>query len=273
MGSRVLKNYWVTKYTKMPGHWLLASLGKRVLRPGGLELSRWMIEELGISDKDSVVEFAPGLGRTAQLILEKRPFSYTGVEKSELAAAQARNIVSGPGRSIQIGDAAATGLPEGGATLACGEAFLTMQSMQVKANILHEIARILKPGGLYGLHELGLKTDSSEKAAEIHRDLSMSIHVNALPLSLSKWREFLESAGFEVIKVKTLPMALLEPVRLLKDEGFCGLLRIVKNLLLHPSALLRVLQMRKQFRRHSAELQAIGIIARKRKSTYENSVS
>ena len=26
--------------TKMPGHWLLARLGKRVLRPGGRELTR-----------------------------------------------------------------------------------------------------------------------------------------------------------------------------------------------------------------------------------------
>ena len=31
---------------KMPGHWLLASLGKRVLRPGGLELTCRLLEEL-----------------------------------------------------------------------------------------------------------------------------------------------------------------------------------------------------------------------------------
>ena len=28
---------------KMPGHWLMARLGKRVLRPGGMELTRRMI--------------------------------------------------------------------------------------------------------------------------------------------------------------------------------------------------------------------------------------
>jgi len=31
---------------KMPGHWLLSRLGKRVLRPGGLELTRQMLEIL-----------------------------------------------------------------------------------------------------------------------------------------------------------------------------------------------------------------------------------
>ena len=49
---------------KMPGHWLLAKLGKRVLRPGGLELTRVMLKRLDIQSCDAVVEFAPGLGVT-----------------------------------------------------------------------------------------------------------------------------------------------------------------------------------------------------------------
>ena len=34
--------------SKMPGHWLLARLGKRVLRPGGLNLTRQLLESLAI---------------------------------------------------------------------------------------------------------------------------------------------------------------------------------------------------------------------------------
>ena len=34
--------------TKMPGHWLLARLGKRVLRPGGRELTRQMLDSINI---------------------------------------------------------------------------------------------------------------------------------------------------------------------------------------------------------------------------------
>ena len=33
---------------KMPGHWLLAKMGKRVLAPGGLELTRVMLDRLAI---------------------------------------------------------------------------------------------------------------------------------------------------------------------------------------------------------------------------------
>lgn len=53
------------------GHWLLAKMGKRVLRPGGAVLTHKMIADLGIGAGDEVVELAPGLGYTAALLLLK----------------------------------------------------------------------------------------------------------------------------------------------------------------------------------------------------------
>jgi methyltransferase type 11 len=49
------------------GHWMLAKLGKRVLRPGGRELTEFLIKELQITPEDDIVEFAPGLGFTANI--------------------------------------------------------------------------------------------------------------------------------------------------------------------------------------------------------------
>lgn len=46
---------------RQPGHWLLAGLGKKVLRPGGLELTRDMICQLRLEPQDDIIEFAPGL--------------------------------------------------------------------------------------------------------------------------------------------------------------------------------------------------------------------
>ncbi len=253
-----------SSYERMPGHWVLASMGKRVLRPGGLELSRWMIGELGIGERDEVVELAPGLGRTAELILEYGPYSYTGIEKSEGAAFEAQKKISGPNRSIRVGDAQATGLADEYATIACGEAFLTMQNPQVKEKIVKEVLRILKPHGLYGLHELSLSTDSAAVTAHVHRELSENIHVNARPLSVEGWKNLLEDAGFEILKLKLLPMALLEPGRLVKDEGVGGVAKLAMNLMLHPSAMSRVRRMRANFKKHSDVLRAVGIIAKKR---------
>jgi hypothetical protein len=72
--------------SKMPGHWLLARLGKSVLRPGGLNLTRRMLESLAIQPSDAVVEFAPGLGVTARMTLDLHPAAYTAIEDDEAAA-------------------------------------------------------------------------------------------------------------------------------------------------------------------------------------------
>ena len=61
----------------VPGHWLLARLGKRVLRPGGRELTEQMLQALPLAGRD-VVELAPGLGLTAREILAREPGSYVG---------------------------------------------------------------------------------------------------------------------------------------------------------------------------------------------------
>lgn len=67
--------------SRMSGHWLLARIGKRVLRPGGLALTKRLLTSLAIDTSDDVVEFAPGLGTTARLILKRGPRSYVGLER------------------------------------------------------------------------------------------------------------------------------------------------------------------------------------------------
>jgi len=78
----------------MPGHWLLARLGERVLRPGGLEptawMLGWMLGPLGVGPEDDVVELAPGLGVTARRTLAHGPASDAEVERDEGWAGAAR---------------------------------------------------------------------------------------------------------------------------------------------------------------------------------------
>src|SRR3954468_23839589 len=96
---------------KMPGHWLLARLGKRVLRPGGRQMTCRMIEALNIQPCDTVIEFAPGLGATARLTLQRKPASYTAVERDKDAAALVERFLNGPGQRCVVGFAEDTGLP------------------------------------------------------------------------------------------------------------------------------------------------------------------
>src|ERR1039458_10729013 len=75
---------------KLQGHWILARAGKRVLRPGGLELTRRMLDALAIGPQDRIVEFAPGLGLTARMALRKHPLVYWGVEREPAAVEHLR---------------------------------------------------------------------------------------------------------------------------------------------------------------------------------------
>ena len=49
------------KISVQQGHWVLANVGKKVLRPGGIELTQKMIASLHINSEDDVVESPPGL--------------------------------------------------------------------------------------------------------------------------------------------------------------------------------------------------------------------
>ncbi|MEA5118585.1 MAG: class I SAM-dependent methyltransferase [Propionicimonas sp.] len=247
----------------VPGHWLLARLGKRVLRPGGRELTLQMLDAVPLAGLD-VVELAPGLGLTAREILASSPRSYTAVDESPEAAALVRRAIGEAGRVVD-GDAAHTGLPAASADAVIGEALLTMQTDRGKTAIIDEAVRVLRPGGYYAIHELGLQPDELDDHAKtaIRQDLARAIKVNARPLTMAEWRAALAGHGLEVEFTATAPMALLDLRRNLADEGVRGVLRIAGNLVRNPAARRRVLTMRTVFRRHRQALVAVTLVARR----------
>lgn len=250
------------KTERMPGHWVLARMGKRVLRPGGMELTRRMLAALRVGRPDEVVEFAPGLGVTARLTLALNPKSYTAVERDESAAALVSRYLEGAGRRCVVGSAAATGLPAESATVVYGEAMLTMRTGEEKRRIVCEAARLLKPGGRYAVHEMCLR-DGVEGGArkEVERALTGVVNHGVRPLTVSEWRWLLEGEGFVVKATEVAPMALLEPARVVADEGLSRALRFALNVLRDNEARRRVFEMRRVFRRQRNQIAAAVIIA------------
>jgi cyclopropane fatty-acyl-phospholipid synthase-like methyltransferase len=248
---------------KMPGHWVLARLGKRVLRPGGMQLTSLMLKALGIQPTDDVVEFAPGMGLTSRLTIELGPASYTAVERDKAAAKIVSAYLKGDRQRCVVGSASDTGLPEQSATVVYGEAMLTMQTEEMKRDIVREAHRLLKSGGRYGIHEMCLLSDDLDENTrkETERALTGVVHHGVRPLAVSEWRSLLESAGFEVQSVKMASMSLLEPRRLISDEGFAGALRFAWNVLRDSEARRRVFEMRSVFRRYRKELAAVALVA------------
>lgn len=247
------------------GHWILAKMGKKVLRPGGKELTLKLIQNLNIDSSDDIVEFAPGLGYTASVALQKHPHTYTGIELNEEATKILRKSIHGEGRKIIIGNAADSSLDENFASKVYGEAMLTMHADHRKSEIIREAHRILKKGGLYGIHELGLFPNEIDKEIkdDIQKQLAQTIKVNARPLTQNEWIDLIEKEGFKVVHVETNSMSLLELKRLIDDEGVLRTLKIIFNILTHPNERKRILAMRNTFRKYNKQLNAIAIIAEK----------
>ena len=251
----------------LQGHWLLARIGKHVLRPGGKKLTERMLANADIAGKD-VVEFAPGLGLTTRAILERDPKSYRGVDRDPQVVDIISKLTSEkatiPASCVQR-DAADTGLESNSADVVIGEAMLTMQTERGKQAIIGEAFRLLRAGGTYSIHELGLQPDNLDESVkdEVRKALARSIKVNARPLTEQEWRELLEAEGFEVLWRGKEPMALLDMKRNIADEGIGGELRILRNVLGNKDIRARVLNMKHTFDKYSNELTGIAFVVRK----------
>ncbi|GAA3755067.1 class I SAM-dependent methyltransferase [Microbacterium kribbense] len=247
----------------VPAHWLLARLGKKVLRPGGRQLTTRLVGMLPLAGAD-VVELAPGLGLTARMLVNAHPRSYVGVEEDADAAAIAADAVGDAG-AITVGNAKSTGLDSASCDVVLNEAMLTMNTNRSKGEILDEVARILRPGGCYAVHELSLVPDDipAATAEDVRLSLVRSQKVNTRPLTTSEWRALFEAHGMRVEKIVHAPMRLLHFRRLLADEGVRGTLRIAGNYLRDADVRRRVNTMRASFRRNERHIAAIAIIASK----------
>lgn len=248
-----------------PGHWVLAQLGKKVLRPGGLEATRILLRQMNITSADHVVEFAPGLGITAKMILQHSPASYTAIERDTAAVERLQKFLPSD-CSVSHGAAEASGLNPHSASRVIGEAMLTMHPVKTKSAIISEAGRILKPGGLYGIHEMVLRSDNTPQPVrrELCRMMSKSIHHGVTPLSTTEWLALLDEHGFVPICVEYVPFKLLNPLRIIADEGLTGAVKFALNVARNKPARRRVLDMRRVFRRYEQHLSAIVIIAAKK---------
>ena len=250
---------------RMQGHWLLAKLGKRILRPGGRALTVKLLERAKPAGGDDIVELGPGVGATAEVLLRANPRSYRGVDPNPEGRDAVKNILKKhPRADYVVADARETGLEDAWADLVVGEAMLTIQDDAGKNAIIAEAARLLRPGGRYAIHEMAWLPDHTDEERETaRRELSRVIKVGARPLTLEGWKELLATHGLEAEWHDRAPLHLLEPRRIVSDEGLWGALRFWNNARRLPGASDRLKAMRQGFQLQGKLMGGIVILARK----------
>lgn len=254
-----VKRPWeVLPLDKLPGYWFLASFGKQVLRPGGIKLTRIMMDEVAIQADDVVVEYAPGMGVTAKMALDKNPLEYIAIERDEAAAAYLNQLLEFNPKyhCIQMNAADTLDLPDNCASVVYGESMLSIHNEENKQNVMNEVKRILKPGGRYAMQEITVIPDDIDpaKADAMRKEIIRSVHHPAWPYTIGQWKQFLSDNGFELQFQAQRPVELLEQERLLEDEGPEMALSFIYNLLEDPEATKRFQHMRSVFQKYKNNL-------------------
>ena len=109
--------------------------------------------------------------------------------------------------------------------------------------------------GLVDREYLPYVTDVAQRLAREVADLAFW---RRLGLTMQAW-----SIGLAIAAESVAPMHLLEPKRLVRDEGLFGAVRFVWNVLRNRSARQRVFRMRRVFREYRDHLAAIMLVGRK----------
>ncbi|SDZ30867.1 Methyltransferase domain-containing protein [Evansella caseinilytica] len=215
---------------KMQGHLFLASLGKKMLRPGGKQATERIIEHLDLNENSTVLEVAPNMGTTAIQLVKTYGCKVYGVDihgpSLEKATANVRAAGLEDNIVLQMGDARKLPFENETFDAVINEAMLTMLPDKDKETALQEYYRVLKPGGKLGTHDVTLKMPPPEGI--MNRFWKM-LNMMAKPLSVTEWQQLYATVPFEKSAVFTGNMSLLSLDGLIRDEGWKGAIAILEN--------------------------------------------
>jgi len=248
-----------------PGHEFLARLGKTRLRPGGREATEWLLGHVDFTADTRVLEVACNMGTTMVALAEMHGCRITGLDMNPKALEKARANIAAHGLNDVIdvveGNALALPFPDATFDVVINEAMLTMLPRENKAKAIAEYFRVLKPGGVLLTHDVALRVTDEAEAAELRAGISRAINVNVDPLPHALWEKLFRDAGF-AIEVQTGDMTLLDPAGLVRDEGFDGAMKIIRNGL-RTENLDRFRKMFNFFFDHNKEFSYIAIVSKK----------
>ena len=216
---------------RVPGHVLLKKLGKTKLRPGGVEGTSWLFEQVEITKDTKLLEVACNTGGNLIEIAKEHHNHCIGLDQSTEWTEEARKNIEAAGLTEYIdiiqGNALKMPFEDNTFDIVINEAMLTMLPVKAKKKALAEYYRVLKPGGVLLTHDIR-ELEEDEVALKA---LQKAVHMPVEPLLLENWLEIFEGVGFSDFKYKSGEFTLLTEAGLLRDEGQEGMKKIMENAL------------------------------------------
>ena len=240
-------------------HKVLERIGKTVLRPGGSKSTKKLQRWANLSQGDSVLELSAGLGKSGIMFAEDYACKVlvTDIDENRLGEAAAAIKLKRLENLINTKKVDMFRL-EGGIgeekkfDCTMTEASLTHFPRKKKLQVLKGVS---KHSSQFLLHEICLKHEDVDIAANVKKDMEKVLGIGFFPETVDAWRNILKESGFPVEReFEVGDLALLDLANILIDEGPLVCTKILRNIITQPYLRSRILSTRKYILAHKESL-------------------
>jgi len=194
----------------------LASLGKSELKPGGSYGTQALIRLLDLRGGQHCLIVGPSSAPTALYVSMTTQATTEALVRTEAEKVTENDPGLKRRSTARVGQAEALPFADAHFDVAIIEATLAEMPAPQRAAALKEVARVLKPGGRIGVHELCWRQPPTpERNAALRAAWGGDVY----PQVVSGWWDALESAGFSNIANEVAVMTLFSRKGMATDES------------------------------------------------------
>ncbi|MFX1484334.1 MAG: class I SAM-dependent methyltransferase [Promethearchaeota archaeon] len=180
-------------------HPLISKLLDGIFHPGGLALSKLMADQMSINQNSIVLDIACGDGKTATYLARSLGCRISGIDAGQDMIDSAKQIAA----DLRVSDktdfevALAGKIPHDDDSFTAAISECSLCTFYNKDQAIKEIARILKPAGIFGLSDVTVK--SHEALDEELRGLLGRVACVAEALNSEDYIKLFEEEGFTLL--------------------------------------------------------------------------
>jgi SAM-dependent methyltransferase len=217
----------------------MATIGKRVIHPGGRASTETLFAQAAIGPHDRVLDVGCGVATTAIEIAQRFGAHVTAADVSPLMLERAQTFVRqrANGATVSVEEADILNLPyaDGSFDVVIAEA-VTMFVDRGRA--AGELARVVRPGGRVLATEFFWRRPPTEEAREVFLgEVCPGLEFD----TIDDWVRIYGASGLTDIATETGPFEMMTARGFLADEGLTGSMAIMGRVMARPANVRKML--------------------------------